>query len=225
MVGMQIRSGFSTGWYNISAVNPTTQVITVDLPWGNPTVVNAGYQIVQTWVTLGPNIKYVLEMVNQRQGWRMGLNIPQAALNLWDTWRTTTGWTQILANKEPNAAGWPTYELWPAPTFQQTFPFLAYVQPPDLVNDNSFPATFVRTDLLVSEAVHDALLFGGPKKNPYYDPVVAKEKHGEYETGVQELMKNDDNQYSKDLQSDWASWPAMGGIGSLWAQSHDVPPF
>ena len=128
MVGMQIRCGFNTGYYNVSAVNPTLQQITVDLPWGNPTA-SAGYQLLQTWVTLGPNIKLVLEMVNQRQGWRLLCNLPQAALNEWDTWRTTTGWTQILANKEPNAAGWPMYELWPAPTFQQTFPFLAYVQP------------------------------------------------------------------------------------------------
>jgi hypothetical protein len=223
MVGMQVRSGFSTGYYNISAVNPTAQTLTIDLPWANATVTNAGYSILQTWVTLGPNIKYVLEMVNQRQGWRMGLNIPQAALNAWDTWRTTTGWTQILANKEPNAAGWPTYELWPSPTTQQAFPFLAYVQPPDLVNDASFPATFIRSDIIVTGALKDALLFRG-KLNPYYDPTVAASKEKEFLAEIEKLKLNDDNLYSKDLQSDFSAWNQSGGLGSLWNQQHDFPP-
>lgn len=221
MVGMQIRCGFNTGYYNISAVNPTTQVITVDLPWGNPTA-TAGYQLLQTWVTLGPNIKMVLDMVNQRQGWRLGVNIPQQAINQWDTWRTTTGWTQMLCNKEPNAAGWPMFELWPAPTFQQTFPFLAYVQPPDMVSDGDFPMTFIRSDIVILGAIKDALLFRGPKAR-YYDANVAQQKEKEFGGEVFKMANNDDGQYQKDLSWDYSRWP-MSQYGANFMQSHSGGP-
>lgn len=219
MIGSQIRIGFNTGWYNIVNVDPTHQVITVDLPWGNANAVG-GYQIVQTWVTLGPNIKMVLDMVNQRQGWRLGINIPQQALNQWDTWRTTTGWTQILANKEPNAAGWPMFELWPAPTFQQTFPFLAYTQPPDMVSDGDFPLTFIRSDIVILGAIKDALIYKG-RGSRYYDPQVAQAKEREFAMEIEKLKLNDDNQYQKDLSWKYSEWP-QSQYGSLFSQSHDV---
>ena len=222
MVNMQIRSGYTTGWQNIQEVNPTTQVITLDLPWGNQNL-TSGYQIVQTWVSLGPNIKLVLEMLNQRQGWRLGVNIPQSALNEWDTWRTTTGWTQILANKEPSAAGWPMFELWPSPTFQQTFPFLAYVQPPDMVQDGDFPATFIRSDIIVLGAIKDALLFRG-KTSRYYDPTVASQKEKEFHFEIEKLKMNDDGQYPKDYQWDAKSFP-LSQYGANYMMSHDVPPW
>lgn len=217
MIGEQIRSGFATGWQNIIAVNPTTQTITLDLPWGNQTQ-TTGYQIVQTWVTLGPNVKLVLDMVNLRQGWRLACNIPQQAINQWDTWRVTTGWTQILANKEPNAQGYPMYELWPAPTFQQTFPFLAYTQPPDMVNDGDFPLTFIRSDIVILAAIKDALLFTGRGKR-YYDANVASQKEKEFQSEIGKMMMADDGQYQKDLSWDYSRWP-MSQYGSLFQQSH-----
>lgn len=220
MAGRQIRSGFQTGWYNILSVNATTQVITLDLPWGNPTVTNAGYQMCQTWVTLGYNIKYVLDMVNQRQGWRLGVNVPQQALNEWDTWRTTTGWTQILANRPPSASGQPMYELWPAPTFQQVFPFMAYVQPPDMVKDADFPAAFVRSDVIIKGALSEALLYRG-KTSRYYDPNTAAIKAREFR-GEIEMMKNTDNNlYQRDYQWEYAG-KGFSEYGSLWSQNH--PP-
>src|SRR6185437_4909739 len=110
-VGMQFRLGFTTGFQNIQSVQSATQM-TLDLPWGNPSQAAAGYQILQNWFSF-PNIKRIKEMVNQRQGYRLLLNIPQQAVNEYDTWRTTTGWTWMLANKEPTAAGWPQWELYP----------------------------------------------------------------------------------------------------------------
>lgn len=221
MKGRQIRAGFSTGWYNIIGVDSAHQKLTLDLPWGNPTL-KSGYMIVQTWVTLGYNIKMVIEMVNQRQGWRLGCNLPQAAINQWDTWRTTTGWTQILANKEPTADGQPQYELWPAPTFQQVFPFLAYTQAPDMADDESFPATFVRSDIIVLAAIKDALLFRG-KVSRYYDPVVAESKEKEFKYELEKLKMNDDNLYPKDFMWDYAKFP-MSYFGSVWQQSHAGGP-
>lgn len=217
-VGRQIRSGFQTGWYNISKV--VGQTLTLDLPWGNPTVTNAGYQICQTWVTLGYNIKYVLDMVNQRQGWRLGVNVPQQALNEWDAWRTTTGWTQILANRPPSASGQPMYELWPAPTFQQAFPFMAYVQPPDMVKDADFPASFIRSDVIIKGALAEALVYRG-KTSRYYDPATSAIKSREFAMEIEKMRNTDNNLYQRDFQWEYAG-KGFSEYGSLWSQNH--PP-
>jgi hypothetical protein len=219
MAGMQIRSGFSTGWYNIASVNPSNQTLILDLPWGNPTLTQVGYSIVQTWITMGSNIKLVLEMVNQRQGIRLWTNVPQAVLNAKDVWRTTQGWTRVLASKEPMANGSPQFELWPAPTYQQAFPFLAYTQPPDLALDGDTPATFVRSDIVVLPAIKDALLFKG-KSSKYYDPTVAGIKEKEFQTELEKMELNDDNSYRKDVQWNYNSFPA-GSYDALFQQSHD----
>jgi len=221
MVNEQIRAGFSTGWYNIQSVQGPG-ALTLDLPWGNPTVNSVGYQIVQTWVSLGPNIKRVLEMVNQRQGWRMKIDMPQAVGNMYDTWRTTTGWSFMLLSKEPRADGSPQWEIYPAPTFQQVFPFLAYVQPPDMVLDGDFPVTFVRSDIIVIGAIKQALLFRG-KASRYYDPQTAAVKEQEFKEELEKMALNDDNQYAKNIIWDYASWPYYE-YGSAYMQSHASAP-
>lgn len=221
MVNEQIRAGFSTGWYNIQSVQSATQ-LTLDLPWGNPTVTSVGYQIVQTWVSLGPNIKRVLEMVNQRQGWRMKIDMPQAVGNEYDTWRTTTGWSFMLLSKEPRADGSPQWEIYPAPTFQQVFPFLAYVQPPDMVLDGDFPATFIRSDIIVTGALKQALLYRG-KASRYYDSQTAAVKEQEFKEELEKMALNDDNQYAKNITWDYGSWPFYQ-YGSQYMQSHASAP-
>jgi hypothetical protein len=220
VANMQMRTGFSTGWYNIQSVDSPTQV-TLDLPWGNPTVSSA-YSILQTWISLGYNIKAVSEMVNQRQGWRMKLNIPQAVLNNYDTWRTTTGWTYMLANREPRANGEPVFELYPAPTYQQIFPFLAYIQPPDLVADADTPVTFVRSDIIVRGALKDALMYRG-KTGRYYDPASAAVKEQEFQTELANMASVDDSQYMQNLKWDYDRWPFYQ-YGSQYMQSHAGAP-
>ena len=220
MVNLQIRQGFNTGWYNIQSVQDATH-LTLDLPWGNPTQ-SGGYQILQTWVSPGPNVKRILEMVNQRQGWRMMIDQPQAVANFYDTWRVTTGWTYMLLNKEPRADGSPVYELYPAPTFQQVFPYLAYVQPPDLKNDTDYPVTFVRSDILVLSGIKEALLYRG-KSSRYYDPQTAGVKAKEFEQELFKMALNDDNQYPKDMLWDFSKYPAYQ-YGSQYLQSHASGP-
>lgn len=218
-VGRQIRAGFSTGWYNIQSVQDATH-LTLDLPWGNISA-TSGYQICKTWVSLGPNLKMILEMLNQRQGWRLYTNWPQSVLNQYDVWRTTTGWTFAAVPKEPTADGQPQFELYPSPTFQQAFPFLAYRQPPDFKNDGDFPLTFIRSDIIVAGALKDALLFRG-KNSKYYDPQVAEQKEREFNSEIEKLKMVDDNQYPKDFGFD--SGAPFSQMGAQWLQSHAGAP-
>lgn len=220
-VGRQIRAGFSTGWYNILSVQDSTH-LTLDLPWGNNTTSSSGYQICQTWVTLGNNLKMIVEMLNQRQGWRLYTNWPQSVLNQYDTWRTTTGWTFAAVAKEPTSDGRPQYELYPSPTFQQAFPYLAYRQPPDLKSDGDFPLAFIRSDIIVTGALPDALLFRG-KNSKYYDPTVAEQKAREFASEIEKLKLVDDNQYPKDFMYDVSRFP-FSRMGAQWMQSHAGMP-
>lgn len=217
-IGRQFRSGFTTGFYTIVDV-PNATTLTLELPWGNQTQGPIGYSILKNLVSLGANIKYVLEMVNQRQGYRLFVNMPQKMLNIYDTWRTSTGWTFLLANREPSSSGSPQFELYPAPTFQQAFPYLAYVQPPNMSKPGDYPYTFIRSDVIVRAAIKDALLFRG-KNSRYYDPQTATMKYAEFKAEVNKMMAADDCLYPKDLQWDqYRTWP-FSEHGSLWLQSH-----
>lgn len=219
MVGYQFRVGFSTPIYSIVQVISPTQ-IELDLPWGAQTQTGTSYQIFNNLVSFGTNIKRLLAVVNQRQGYRMKLNMPQEVLNIYDTWRTTTGWTYMVANYAPDANGNPLFELYPAPTFQQSFPFLAYTQPPDMTQQNDYPCGAVRGDVILYGAIPQALMFRG-KNNKYYDPQSAQEYKKMYEMELMKMQRNDNDLYQKDLIWEFESYP-FTQYGSGWMQSHDI---
>lgn len=118
-----------------------------------------------------------------------------------------------------SAAGVPLFELYPAPTFQQVFPFLAYIQPPDLVNDSDFPYPFIPSDALILPAIANALVFGGPKLNPRYDPNTAEKKIREFNARREAMVNADDSLDGKDYLAD--DYPMWSGMGANWRQNHD----
>jgi hypothetical protein len=222
MIGEQFRIGFSTPIYTIINVLSPTQLV-LDLPWGGQSQATLGYQIFQSIVSFGANIKRLLAVVNQIQGYRLALNIPQEVLNIYDTWRTNMGWTTLVANYAPSPTGQPQFELYPPPTFQQSFPFLAYTQPPDLIQDKDSPVVSVRSDVIMYGAIPQALLFRG-KENKYYDPQTAQYYQKMYENELQKNKMNDNDLYQKDLIWEYANWPLTGFGASFW-QSHEATPY
>lgn len=220
MIGRSFRVGFSTPIYRIAGFQSATQ-ITLNLVWGGPTQSAVSYMILQNIVSFGNNVKKLLAVVNQRQGYRMRLHMPQEVLNAFDTWRTSTGWTYLVANYASSPVdGSPQFELYPAPTFQQSFPFLSYVQPPDLVTDGDYPAAWIRSDVIMYGAIPFALLFRG-KTSKYYDPNTAKIFQDLHAEEVAKMARNDDNQYPKDLIWEFTKYP-FTQFGADFKQSHDV---
>lgn len=221
MVGRQFRSGFTNPIYTISAYNSATS-ITLDLPWGGATQSSAGYMIFQNLVSFGNNVKMLLCVLNQRQGYRCLLRVPQEAINIYDTWRSATGWTYIVASYAANSVGTPIYELYPAPTYQQVFPFLLYIQPPDLglggAGDDDTPVVFVRSDVVVLGALPDALTFR--RNSPYYNPQLAQAKNLQYKEELQKMGDNDDNSLMKNYLWDYSKYP-FAQYGAQWLQNHD----
>ncbi len=216
----QFRVGFTTGFYNIIQINSATE-LTLDLPWGNPTQTNVSYQIMNNVVQLGYNVKRVFECLNQRQGYRLFTNVPQGVIDVYDTWRTGVGWTFLMSPREFNPyTGAQYFELYPPPTYQQTFPFLAYVQPPDLTDDAQAPYPFLRSDILEKMVISQVLLKGGPKQNRFYDQFTAQYKAREATADLQEAISMDDSQGMQGLLWDYAQYP-FSQQGSTFLAQHD----
>jgi hypothetical protein len=220
LIGLQFRGGFQGPWRTVNNVNALAQTLTIDTPYGGPTR-TGGYQMAQVYATLGANIKYLLNSKNQNMGWPIEVNGNEETLDNWDTWRISLGWTTYFATMPPTPDGQFQIEMWPTPYSAQTFPFQAYIQPPDMVLDTDSPPSFIRADVLVRRAIADAKLFGG-RTSKYYDPLVAAQKIKEFEATL-ENMENASNQLDQnDVTWDYGGESGQGGgQGCTWQQSHD----
>ena len=226
LIGQQWRLGFTFLWQTIVNVDPIAQVITLDMPFSGPTQ-TGGYMILQAYYPIAPNIKRLLWAVNQQQGWPMYVNVPEETLAQWDTWRTSIGWSTHMAVMPPTPDGLYQIEIWPNPFSFQQFPFQAYLQPPDMVADTDSPVAFIRSDVLVSKATYQALLWR-PKQNTYYDPAtlltVAREKKAEFDASLMAMERADNELDQRDVSWDYGQEGQGGmapGWGSNWSQSHD----
>jgi hypothetical protein len=223
LIGLQFRAGFSFPWATIFNVNPIAQTLTLDTPYGGATAANQGFQIQQVYATLGANIKYLLWANNSQQGWPIEVNGNVGALNAWDVWRISLGWTTYFATRAPTPDGQFQIEMWPTPYQAQVFPFEAYIQPPDMTLDNDSPVSFIRADVLVRRAIADAKLFGG-RQSKYYDPLVAQQKMKEFYTTLEQMQNASNMLDQQDVTWDYGQEDGRVGFGpgSTWAQSHDA---
>ena len=226
--GLQFRTGFTFGYQTIVFVDPTAQTLQLDTPFvGTPGVNTSGYQIVESYLDFGANIKRLIWATNQQQGWPMVCNIPVETINAWDTWLQSLGWSRFLATRSASPGGSLILECWPNPNSAQTFPFEAYQQPPNLTLDDDSMVPWIASDLIVTRAVADALMFR-PKQNPYYDPAtalaVARDKKQEFNERVEQMSGADNNMDQQDVTWDYGQEDGFGGwgIGSAFSQSHDV---
>lgn len=229
MIGQQFRIGFAYPIYTITnppASDPPMDAthLSLDIPWGGPTQSPVGYQIFQNIYSLGDNVKFLLAMVNQQQGFRLKVNLSHPdILNTFDTWRTQVGWTYLVSSQPPSPDGQVLYELYPAPTFMQAFPYLVYIQPPDFQNDNDFPYLNIRSDVVVLGALPDALRFQ-PRNNPGFSEQFCLKLIDDFEKKhmleMEKMSQMDDNSFLKSLIWDFGKFP-LTTMGADWMQSHD----
>lgn len=230
IIGMQFRIGYNTPMYTITGLDQTAQVITLELPWGGVNYTGVGYIISQNYFSPGPNIKYLHTARNMMQAWRLHLDLNQQSLDTIDPWRMNTFQPCALAQMPPGANGQYMVELWPTPAIIQALPFIACVQPPNLVADTDSIATYIRTDILVKFGQADALVWRGPKQNPYYDMMESQRLRNEAEQELRVLESKDEDLYRQSLifeyeQMRWAPDPwsfASGMGGANYAINHGI---
>jgi hypothetical protein len=222
LIGLQFRQSFTQPWQTIVAVNPAAQTLQLDIPYPGEDFTGA-YQILQAYLTFGANIKSLLWCVNQLFGWPMEIKVPVQVGNARDTWRADQGWATTLFTRPPTPDGQYQVEVWPTPYAAQTFPFEAYTQPPNLVLDSDAPQAWIRSDVIVTGAISDALLYR-PKQNQYYDPAtavnIATIKAAQFQKDLLEMENADEGLEQQAVTWDYDADANVGGEGSLWTQMH-----
>jgi len=177
---------------------------------------------VQYYFNLGSNIKYLKTMVNMQLGYKFRLHLTQDWLDSLDPWRQNQNFPWGAAPMPQAPDGSYLVELYPASWIQQAFPFLAYIQPPNLVSDNdSLPAS-IRSDIVIKWAIAEALEWRGPKKNPYYNADRAQRLKKEFELELQNMAEADENLYRTNIHLPGEDCDYYNPGGALWDTSHAV---
>lgn len=223
MIGRSLRIGYNNPIYNILSVPSATQLV-IDLPWGAPTLGPVGYYIVKYYYSI-PNIKYFLVAVNLQLQQRMVTNLNQASLDSIDPSRQQLMYSWGIAGMPPDPQGNYQFELYPASMVQQAIPYVAYVQPPNLLDDSATLPPFIRCDIIKAHAISDCLRYR-MKDNPFYDPATAmaisKEKMAEFETETLRTEQADENLYRQDIILAFEQYPMFQPGGAFWNVLHAV---
>ena len=219
LIGQQFRIGYNNPIYTIFDVDPVGQQLSLELAWGGSST-TSGYFIIQYYFNLGPNIKYLKNMVNMQLGFRMWTHGTQDFLNAVDPWRQNQNWPYVVAPMPLDPNGNYLVELYPASWIQQAFPFLAYVQPPNLVNDLDTLPAYIRCDVVLLDAIAQALVWRGPKNNPYYDANEAATKRAQFESEMNQMAQADENLYRTNLSLPFEDVPYYQPGGAMWNAMH-----
>ena len=233
LVGQQLRVGFTAPIYTVIAVDPVHQVLTIEMPWGLPSVSSTGYFISQMYYSI-PNIKFFYSVKNLQLYYRLWTNVPQSLLENWDPSRMQLMFPRVLASMPPDPSGNYQFELWPAPNTAQSFPYLSYCTIPNLVNDTDNFPPFIRSDVIELGAIAEVLLWR-PKNNPAYSESmclqVSKDFNSRFEIELLHAAEADEALMRQDVISreeqtpycgiDWTtgSFLGVGGGATLAAMS------
>ena len=222
LVGLQFRQTFTQPYMTIVFVNPGLQQLTLATPYPGPTFSGA-YYLVMAYLSFGANVKRLKWASNQLFGWPMEIAVPQEVLNARDQWRSSMGWATTFSTRSPTPDGQFNVEVWPTPYAAQTFPFSAYTQPPNMILDSDSPQAWIRSDIIVTGAISDALLYR-PKQNTYYDPAtavsVAGGKAAQFQADLLEMENADEGLEQQAVTWNYEEDAMVGGEGSLWQQQH-----
>jgi|SRR5579863_301788 len=227
IIGQQFRLGFNTPAYNITGLDFVNQIITIEMPWASGNFTSAGYFIAQYYYSIGPSIKYIHTAKNMIMAWRLWLNYNQQTLDSRDPWRATVFTPVALAQMPPDPNGNYMVELWPVPSIVQSLPFIAAVQPPNLVQDTDALPTAIRSDIVTKFGIAWAKVWKGPKFNKYYDKAEADRLRGEAERELLYMAKADEDLYRQNViypseSMDMAPDLLSSYRNAIWDYNHGV---
>jgi hypothetical protein len=222
LVGLQFRQTFTQPYQTIVFVNPGLQQLTLDTPYPGPTFSGA-YYVLEVYLSFGANVKRLSWASNALFGWPLEIGVPAQVLEARDQWRASMGWATTMATRPPTPDGQFQVEVWPSPYAAQTFPFEAYTEPPNMVLDSDSPQAWIRSDVIVTGAISDALLYR-PKQNTYYDPATAVQiasiKAAQFQKDLAEMENADEGLEQQAVTWSYGEEESGDGTGSLYSQMH-----
>lgn len=212
-VGRQFR--FQTfPWYTIVAFTDISTV-TIDRAFGEPDATASAsiYDGVFVVPSDFGQFEIIADPYNQR---RLAFWITQEQLNLLDPTRMSgdTG-PRLLAAAGPSPVpatlGRQTFEYWPRPTAQRTYPYYYFKQAADLADSYVFTGAMAEAgDVLVDGALAKCALWPGTsdKPNPFFQMSLADRYEKRFQDGLQKLSLRDDDVAGSDyLRVNWDRWP------------------
>jgi hypothetical protein len=227
IVGQQFRLGYNTPPITVQAVDPFVQTLTLQLPWASNSYTSAGYFVALYYYSMGPTIKYIHTAKNMLMAWRLRLDYNQQTLDSRDPWRATVFTPTALVQMPPDQNGSYQVELWPVPSIVQALPFIAMIQPPNLVNDSDALPPAIRSDIVTKFGVSWAKTYKGPKWNKYYDKAQADTVRAEAERELMYMAKSDEDLYRQNIifpSEDIRTAPDLlsGYRNAIWDFNHSV---
>lgn len=189
--------------------------IDLDIPFGEASTVATGliYDGYATMPADFESFRIIADPYNQR---RLAFWISADQLNILDPTRQgSDSGPRLLAQRPPSTylptLGRVQYEYWPRPTAARSYPAFYNKMAARLDDTTIFSGVLAEAaDVLVAGALAQAALWPGTtdKPNPYFNAGLAREKQGEFLTGVQQLSLRDDDQHPDDLATvHWERWP------------------
>lgn len=233
-VGRQFKVGQGSPVYTITGVDVGAQELTLNMPIGITDAANAGYWVLDAFVTPPEDFMKFLVVTHPVMGWRLQHWVTVGELNLMDPQRTFMGQPYALADRmydaatnTTNATCRPQYEAWPYATSRQVLYYLYTINGSDLVSPSDVPIWPIRTDAIVSGALADVARWPGTADNP--NPYFARPDYWtayerEYEDKMIEIERQDEEVYMTMLEM----YPMYGfplapfTYSASWIQSHAI---
>lgn len=226
LAGFQLQLGPFNPVYTLlgvsSAVGSNNTGI-VDMAFGGQTLTNSGYQLVNAYINIDPNLRSFVQLYDPTQGIQLNHNVSQAELNSLDAQRQSTGNPQCLADLGPSVSGTFQYEIWPYQTSPYSLGCLYNKQWPVLKRPTDRPPYFIDPSVIIAGATADALrrkdIRSPGDTDPYFSPQLAKDFEVKFVEGAQAAAAADEEKSQQALTSSFFQPSNVQGSAAFW-QSH-----
>jgi hypothetical protein len=225
LAGLQIYPGSNYPIFTIRAVRGAS-ALEMDGVWGGPPLINVPYQIVKQYTTVDPNLKVLLDVVDQQQGTTLEIYVPMESINQSDPQRSLSqGDPFALVQAWPTEAGSMLYEAYPTITSARQLTCLCGLQWPELKLDTDRPPWFIDPNLFVEGAIADSLRIKNLRQfgatDPYFNPDLAMTYEQMFRLHLQECVNADEAK----AQRAFSHMRQNLFPGGNWAVNHDQDLF
>lgn len=219
LTGRQLRVSNQYPIYTVKAITSTTGMI-LDMAWAGTSLASTGYSVILMYVTLAPNMKHLIDVVDPVQPLQLTTHYSHRQLNFEDPQRIAGGPPYVLADMGPSPSGNMQYEIYPPQTAARQLHYIYTIQWPDMIANGDRPPFFINPNVFIYGALAQALRMKVSDKDVGYDPGVANQYERMAERDLAAAQIADDGKVQ--AQMDWEYQRIMGGRGSTWSQSHAV---
>lgn len=223
LAGLQLNVGMSYPIYTCRAIRDANTV-EMDNPWGGPPLTSVQYQLYLIYATIDPNLKVLLDCIDQVAGRVISVYVPVEIVDKIDPQRTATGDPLALVQHSPSEAGSFCQEIWPAPQNARQLWVLCGLQWPELIIDSDRPPWFMDPNMFVNGAIADALRIKNIRfaadSDPYFNPQLARDYEMKYQNMLQLAVNANESKAQRAYSHNWEE--IFGNLGANYWQRHDI---